>query len=369
MSQQDQVKNPSSPSSQGQAHQPLDRFLNLKFLEPYIGLALVCHGILITARLGGDNPHWLALALVALVSLLAFIPALQSKLIIQLRAVFYTLITAYLILNTGASKSFFLLWYLVIVAYYPLLLGTVGGLALISFISSFYLSTLLIEPGLPPSVVVARTLLLTFIGVIAFTLSYRLRSFDRLQILANSDSLTGLKNRRYFFEVAEVEFNRAQRYQSPLCMIIADINHFKQVNDRYGHAIGDDALMLCAALISHHTRESDIACRLGGDEFAILLPCTDKQHAQASVERLQRAFQQNPLKIPGETLQLQMSFGLAEITAQTNSIRALYKAADLSMYDTKNESRAETRPGKASADTAQETATGNTAAEATTPGI
>ncbi len=365
---QDPVENLSSPS-QGQAHQPLGRFLNLKVLEPYIGLALVCHGILITARLGEDNSHWLALALVALVSLLAFIPALQSKQIIQLRAVFYTLITAYLILNTGASKSFFLLWYLVIVAYYPLLLGTVRGLALISFISSFYLSTLLIEPGLPPSVVVARTLLLTFIGVIAFTLSYRLRSFDRLQILANSDSLTGLKNRRYFFEVAEVEFNRARRYQSPLCMIIADINHFKQVNDRYGHAIGDDALMLCAALISRHTRESDLACRLGGDEFAILLPCTDKQHAQASVERLQRAFQQNPLKIPGETLQLQMSFGLAELTAQTDSIRALYKAADLSMYNTKNESRAETRPGKPSAGTALDTDTGDTDAEATTSGI
>lgn len=335
MSQQDQLRNSSSRSAQGQPHQPLDRFLNLKFIEPYIGLALVCHGILITARLGGENPHWPPLALVGLVSLLAFIPALQSKQIIQLRAVFYTLITAYLILNTGASKSFFLLWYLVIVAYYPLLLGTMCGLGMIIFISGFYLATLLIEPGLPASVVVARTLLLTFIGVIAFTLSYRLRSFDRLQVLANSDSLTGLKNRRYFFEIAEVEFNRARRYQSPLCMIIADINHFKQVNDHYGHAIGDDALLLCAALISHHTRESDIACRLGGDEFAILLPCTDKQHAQASVERLQQAFKQTPLKVPGGSLQLQMSFGLAEATPQTESIRALYKAADLSMYEAK----------------------------------
>lgn len=332
MSQQDPVKNPSNPSPQGQVYQPLDRFLNLKLLEPYIGLALVCHGILITTRLGENNPHWPALALVGLVSLLAFIPALQSKQIIQLRAIFYSLITAYLILNTGASKSFFLLWYLVIVAYYPLLLGTICGLAMITFISGFYLGTLLIEPGLPASVVVARTLLLSFIGVIAFTLSYRLRSFDRLQVLANSDSLTGLKNRRYFFEIAEIEFNRARRYQSPLCMIIADINHFKQVNDRYGHAIGDDALLLCARLITRHTRESDIACRLGGDEFAILLPSTDKQHALVTVERLQRAFQQNPLKIPGELLPLQMSFGVAELGAQTENVRALYKAADLSMY-------------------------------------
>lgn len=335
MSQQDKVRNSPQAAQKTQPYQPLDGFLNLKFLEPYIGLALVCHGILITARLGGDNPHWPALALVALVSLLAFIPALQSKQIIQLRAVFYSLITAYLLLNTGASKSFFLLWYLVIVAYYPLLLGTICGLALIVLISGFYLSTLLIEPGLPPSVVVARTLLLTFIGVIAFTLSYRLRSFDRLQVLANSDSLTGLKNRRYFFQVAEVEFNRARRYQSPLCMIIADINNFKQVNDRYGHATGDDALILCATLISRHTRESDIVCRLGGDEFAILLPSTDKQHAQASIERLQQAFQQNPLKIPGETLQLQMSFGLAEVEPHTDNVRALYKAADLSMYKDK----------------------------------
>lgn len=323
------------PSTQAQPHQPLDRFLNLKALEPYIGLALLCHGLLITTRLGDGNPHWPALALVGLMALLAFIPALQSRQIIQLRAVFYTLITAYLILNTGASKSFFLLWYLVIVAYYPLLLGTVCGLGMIIFISGFYLSTLLIEPGLPPSVVIARTLLLTFIGVIAFTLSYRLRSFDRLQVLANSDSLTGLKNRRYFFEIADVEFNRARRYQTPLCMIIADINHFKQVNDRYGHAIGDDALMLCAALITRHTRESDTVCRLGGDEFAILLPNTDKQHAQATVERLQQAFKRAPLKVPGGSLPLQISFGLAEATSQTENIRALYKAADGSMYDAK----------------------------------
>lgn len=335
MSQLDQDKNSSPPSPQAQPHQPLGRFLNLKFLEPYIGLALLCHGLLITTRLDDGNPHWPPLALVGLVALLAFIPALQSKQIIQLRAIFYSLITAYLILNTGASKSFFLLWYLVIVAYYPLLLGTLCGLALITFISGFYLGTLLIEPGLPPSVVIARTLLLTFIGVIAFTLSYRLRSFDRLQVLANSDSLTGLKNRRYFFEIAEVEFNRARRYQSPLCMIIADINHFKQVNDQYGHAIGDDALILCAALISRHTRESDIVCRLGGDEFAILLPNTDKQHAQTTVERLQQAFKQAPLKVPGGSLVLQMSFGLAEATSQTGSIRALYKAADHSMYDAK----------------------------------
>lgn len=128
MSQQDKVRNSPHTSQKSQPYHPLDGFLNLKFLEPYIGLALVCHGILITARLGGDNPHWPALALVALVSLLAFIPALQSKQIIQLRAVFYSLITAYLLLNTGASKSFFLLWYLVIVAYYPLLLVPSAGL-------------------------------------------------------------------------------------------------------------------------------------------------------------------------------------------------------------------------------------------------
>ena len=318
-------------------HHSIGNFLNLRQLEPLIGIALVCHGALMFNQLGGKTEHWALLIVVASLSLLAFMPQLKSQNAIQARAILYTIITAYLISTTGASKSFFLLWYFVIIAYYPLVLGSVCGITLITFISIFYLSTLIFhDVGLSASVVTARTLVLTFIGVLSFNLSYRLRSFDKLEILANTDSLTGLKNRRYFFDLANLEFSRARRYKSNLCMIIADIDRFKQVNDTYGHVVGDETLKLCANLLIDGTRETDIVCRLGGDEFAILLPNTDWQHASETIKRLQNQLLSTPLITENNDLQIQMSFGLAELNETINDITGLYKSADLSMYKHKS---------------------------------
>lgn len=314
-------------------HQSIGKFLNLTRLEPLIGLALASHGALMFSQLGGKTEQWSLLFVVTLLSLLAFIPQLKSQNSIQLRAIIYTLITAYLMSTTGASNSFFLLWYFVIIAYYPLVLGSVCGITLIAFSSMFYLSTLIFyDDELSATIVIARTLVLSFIGMLSFNLSYRLRSFDKLEILANTDSLTGLKNRRYFFDLSNLEFSRAKRYKSNLCMIIADIDRFKQINDTYGHVLGDEALKLCANLLTDGTRETDIVCRLGGDEFAILLPNTDWQHASETIKRLQNQLYLTPLLSQNNDVKIQMSFGLAELSETINDITELYKNADLSMY-------------------------------------
>ena len=320
-------------------HHSIGKFLNLARLEPLIGIALVCHGTLMLSQLGGKTDQWALICLVALLSLLAFLPQFKTKNSVQARAISYTLITAYLILTTGASKSFFLLWYFVIISYYPLVLGAVCGASLIIFISLFYLSTLIFQTvGLPASVVIARTVLLTFIGVLSFNLSYRLRSFDALEVLASTDSLTGLKNRRYFFELANLEFTRSQRYDSNLCMVIADIDNFKHINDTFGHAQGDEALKLCADILTKGTRNIDIVCRLGGDEFAILLPNTDWMHAKESVKRLQYNLSNAQSRNTDTQIKLNMSFGLAEISDSVNDITELYKNADLDMYKHKSKS-------------------------------
>ena len=314
-------------------HHSIGKFLNLARLEPLIGIALVCHGTLMLSQLGGKTDQWTLISLVALLSLLAFLPQFKNKNSIQARAIAYTLITAYLILTTGASKSFFLLWYFVIISYYPLVLGTLCGVALITFIGLFYIGTLIFQTaGLPASVVIARTVLITFIGALSFNLSSRLRSFDTLEILANTDSLTKLKNRRHFFELADIEFSRAQRYNSPLCMVIADIDNFKQINDTFGHAYGDEALKFCANTLTMGIRDTDIAYRLGGDEFSIFLPNTDWKHAIETVKRLQNSLlniQHNNTNTP---MSLNMSFGLAELSENINNMTELYKNSDLDIY-------------------------------------
>lgn len=320
-------------------HHSIGRFLNLARLEPLIGVALVCHGTLMLSQLGGKTEQWILIGTVALLSLLAILPRFKSRNSIQARAIAYTLITAYLILTTGASKSFFLLWYFVIISYYPLVLGSICGASLIIFISLFYIGTLVFQAaGLPASVVIARTVLLSFIGSLSFILSYRLRSFDALEILASTDSLTGLKNRRYFFELASVEFSRARRYGSSLCMIIADIDKFKLINDTFGHVQGDDALKLCANTLTTETRETDIVCRLGGDEFAILLPNTDCTRANETIKRLQDKLNGTQLNTANTTVSLNMSYGLAELDGGIKDITELYKKADLNMYKNKHES-------------------------------
>lgn len=321
-------------------HHSIGKFLNLSRIEPLIGIALVCHGALMLTQLGGKTEHWSLLSVVGILSLLAFFPPFKGKNAIQARAVLYTIITAYLMITTGSSKSFFLLWYFVIISYYPLVLGSACGAVLIIFIGLFYLSTLVFQTtGLPLIVVIARTVLLMFIGALSFNLSYRLRTFDKLEVLANTDSLTGLINRRYFFELANLEFSRAQRYNSKLCMIIADINDFKKVNDTYGHAQGDEALKLCAKVLTDGTRETDIVCRLGGDEFALLLPNTDKEHANETIYRLQEKLSNIQLKSETNLISINMSFGLTEINENYKDITELYKNADLSMYKQKSVSQ------------------------------
>jgi diguanylate cyclase (GGDEF)-like protein len=157
--------------------------------------------------------------------------------------------------------------------------------------------------------------------------------------LAITDPLTGLLNRRKFEEVLENEVARARRY-GPLSLLIADLNLFKQVNDQFGHQMGDEVLKNVAALLRSCCRETDACARIGGDEFAVILPHTNASAAAVVRDRILKDTSRTRLLIGGHEVGLSLSIGTASLMNET-SARALVAAADADMYRVKQASRGE----------------------------
>jgi diguanylate cyclase (GGDEF)-like protein len=164
------------------------------------------------------------------------------------------------------------------------------------------------------------------------------RLFTEVQELATHDSLTGVFNRREFFKRASSEIERARRYQQDLSMILFDIDHFKSVNDTYGHPKGDSVLELIAQGCLTNLRENDIIGRYGGEEFIILMPSTDVTNAKIVAERLRRSvLQENIDNGNGETLTI--SLGVAAYHENCKDIDDLVARADRALYTAKNSGR------------------------------
>jgi diguanylate cyclase (GGDEF)-like protein len=167
-----------------------------------------------------------------------------------------------------------------------------------------------------------------------------------LEHLARTDPLTGISNRRHFMDVLEVEWRRSLRLGLPLSLIMADIDHFKDYNDAFGHQEGDRCLARLAALLAEDAgRAGDLVGRYGGEEFIVLLPATDPPGAESVTERFRRTSEEaritpNPDVCRGVTL----SFGVATaIPKREMTLDALIKAADEALYQAKNEGRNRTR--------------------------
>jgi two-component system cell cycle response regulator len=136
---------------------------------------------------------------------------------------------------------------------------------------------------------------------------------QELETLASTDPLTGLFNRRFFDERIAQEVARARRYHHPLAFAMLDLDHFKQINDRYGHAAGDRALRLLADVVRTELRVPDVAVRWGGEEFLLILPETDRDRAGLLVERIRERLLSLPLTINGESVPLRVSGGVAQL--------------------------------------------------------
>lgn len=134
-----------------------------------------------------------------------------------------------------------------------------------------------------------------------------------LEKAATTDYLTGLLNRRAFIEKADEERRRADRNQHPICMLMIDIDHFKKINDTYGHDVGDDALKELVKLVGHNLRVSDAFGRLGGEEFALMLPETDLEGALILAERIRERVEENEMVLAnGDVVKMTVSSGLGE---------------------------------------------------------
>lgn len=156
-----------------------------------------------------------------------------------------------------------------------------------------------------------------------------------LRRLAATDPLTGLHNRRCFYDLLEREIERSHRNRRPLTLLMADIDHFKRINDAHGHAEGDKALIRFAEICVRHLRAGDAAARIGGEEFAVILPDTDMDGAMHAAERIRQETANNvPIGVPAFTV----SFGMADLRPEEDQT-SLFARADEALYRAKAHGR------------------------------
>jgi len=167
----------------------------------------------------------------------------------------------------------------------------------------------------------------------------RARLFQEVQSLALTDPLTGLQNRRSLFELGRIEFSRAQRMERPFCCMMVDLDHFKKVNDSYGHQVGDQVLQEFAKHCLKTVRNVDLVGRYGGEEFIILLPETDRDTAILIAERLRKSLAEKPMKISDVEVSISVSIGVATNDENTTHLEALIARADQALFIAKHKGR------------------------------
>ena len=163
----------------------------------------------------------------------------------------------------------------------------------------------------------------------------------RLELLAHTDPLTEVLNRRALSERLTDEMERVRRYESTVSMLLIDLDHFKRINDSHGHLVGDDVLMEVAALLQRAVRAVDVVARYGGEEFVIVLPETSPFGATTFAERIRELIDAHPFtQVRGQPLHLTTSIGVASYpTPGIESLEDLFAAADQALYRAKAEGR------------------------------
>jgi diguanylate cyclase (GGDEF)-like protein len=153
--------------------------------------------------------------------------------------------------------------------------------------------------------------------------------------LSRQDPLTGIANRRSFDERAAIEFSRARRFGHKLSLAMLDIDHFKRINDRWGHAAGDRVLKKLCESVQSELREVDLLARIGGEEFAVLIPDTDLEGAFQLAERLRQGVMAQSLTEGEDLIRFTASFGVAALGPEDRSADEVLKRADVALYEAK----------------------------------
>jgi diguanylate cyclase (GGDEF)-like protein len=172
-------------------------------------------------------------------------------------------------------------------------------------------------------------------GVVAYE---NAQLFSRVQMLAQIDELSGVSNRRHFFELAESAFTSAQQARSPLVAMMLDIDHFKEVNDRYGHASGDDVIRAVAQRIDGAIGSGDLVGRYGGEEFSLVVRGT-LDSAAALAEQLRRVISESPVATPSGPIVVTASVGVADMRSDDMTLGRLLQRTDAALYTAKRAGR------------------------------
>ncbi len=162
---------------------------------------------------------------------------------------------------------------------------------------------------------------------------------EEIYRLTTVDGLTQIFNKRYFMETLEREISRAQRYQRSLSLIMFDLDHFKSVNDTYGHLAGDYVLKHLASVIKNRIRREDVIARYGGEEFAIILPEIDHENALVFAEKIRRLVERTQFNFENTPLPITISVGVATATADVTGPDELIRRSDEKLYEAKASGR------------------------------
>ena len=164
---------------------------------------------------------------------------------------------------------------------------------------------------------------------------------NELKLLASTDSMTKLYNRRYFTKISEYTLKLSKRENHNVSIIMLDIDKFKNVNDTYGHQVGDDVIIMLANKLMEHQRKSDIVCRYGGEEFVVLLPNTSIEGANSVAKKIREDVEQLTIKLDSKKeLNFTISLGISQVDMKNDiNIESALKSADDALYEAKNSGR------------------------------
>ncbi len=198
---------------------------------------------------------------------------------------------------------------------------------------------LIVHLGETEAMALGSVVLSAALGAINFLLICNDEFNTRLQMLIGTDPLTGVANRRKLMERGEVEILRVQRFKQPLTVIMLDLDHFKRINDTFGHTVGDRVLHQSAQACVAALRDIDLVARTGGEEFAVLLPQTPLPRALEVAERLRLAIESVRIDVMEEHVPVSASLGVTELAEADTSFEQLLTRADRALYRSKTDGR------------------------------